>query len=113
MNRAFAEIKSDLYSIADRVKEIDAAYFIVFNKRLKRFEVHAESRRGRTFELALPFNRLDARVLTLIRKTRVVNGCELIAEAEKNNERLLKLEAERIAGRAKEKADRILTGRKE
>jgi hypothetical protein len=81
-------IESDVYDICSRIREIDPAYFIVRNYRRKRFELHAHGQRGGTLALVLPYDRLDARVLVLARRTRAERKEQLLAEAKRDNERL-------------------------
>ena len=80
-------IKSDLFNITKRIKQIDKKYFIVFNKKTKKFEVHYK-RNSSTLELVLPFDRLDKRTLDFVLKTKMENKQKLIEEMEKNNQKL-------------------------
>lgn len=80
-------IKSDLFNISKRIKQIDRKYFIVFNKKTKKFEVHYH-RNHSTLELVLPFDRLDKRTLDFVLKTKMENKRKLIEEMEKNNQKL-------------------------
>lgn len=80
-------IKSDLFNITKRIKQIDKKYFIVFNKKTKKFEVHYK-RNSSTLELVLPFDRLDKRTLDFVLKTKMENKQKLIEEMERNNQKL-------------------------
>lgn len=77
-------IDTDLFDIANRLKEIDENYVVYRNKKLHRFEIHANG----VLQIAVPFDRLDARTLTLARETRLENMARLIARIDKENERL-------------------------
>jgi hypothetical protein len=88
-------IEWDLYSVADRIKEIDAAYFVFFNYAAKRFEVHSKRQRGNTLALVLPYDRLDKRSVDYVLRTRVERIAEVIKETERENART---EKERIDG---------------
>ena len=77
------EVTSDLYSIADRLKEIDNGYFIFYSYKNKRYEVHNKSQRGQTLSLVLPYKTLDERTVRLVRKTRSERMKSLIEEMEK------------------------------
>lgn len=78
------EIKEDLFDIAHRLKEIDARYRIYRNLKLNRFEIHANG----ALQIATPFDRLDARTLELVRRTRLECAGRLIEEMDEENARL-------------------------
>lgn len=80
------EVTSDLYSIAQRVKEIDDGYFIFYSYKDKRFEVHNKNQRGNTLSLVLPFSCLDERTIRHIRRTRSERVKLLMQEMERENE---------------------------
>lgn len=80
----------DLFNISARLKEIDKGYFVVYSYKKKRFEVHNRLQRGGSFCLAVPYDRLDARTVELVRKTRAERTEQLLAEAEKHNAALYK-----------------------
>ena len=77
-------VENDLFDIASRLKEIDENYVVFRNKKLHRFEIHAHG----VLQIAVPFDRLDARTLALARETRLENMARLIARIDKENERL-------------------------
>ena len=79
-------ITNDLFDVASRLKEIDVGYQIYYNKQLGRFEVHNRFQHGNTLSVVVPFDRLDARTVELVQKTRVENIKTLLAEMEKANE---------------------------
>ena len=80
-------IKSDLFDIAKRIRRINSKYFVVYNLRRKKFEVHYK-RSKNTYELTIPFDTLDARAVEFVQKTRMENQKKLIDEIEKNNQKL-------------------------
>lgn len=81
------EVRGDLYDIAARIREIDENYFIYYSYRYRRYEVHNRAQRNGTFALALPYRTLDARALTLVRRTRAERADELLKEIEEENVR--------------------------
>lgn len=85
-------IYDDLFHIAKRLKSIDKAYVLYFNRREKRFEIYA---RG-AMQMALPFDRLDVRTLEYARKTRIENIENMIREIEMNNQKIQKQKEEEI-----------------
>lgn len=77
-------IRHDLFDIAKRLKSIDRRYELFFNRKKNRYEIYANG----AMQMALPFERLDARTLTYARKTRLENLEKIIAEIEEENARL-------------------------
>ena len=89
-----------MFGICRRLKSIDDGYFVLYNKRTHSFEVHNGKQRGDTFSLRIPYPCLDARTVTLVRKTRAENAKRLFEEMERENR---KLEKRRI----KEAAEKV------
>ncbi len=79
-------LEGDPFYIAERIKEIDENYFLVFNKRKKSFELHNSAQRSSTFALTIPYECLDERTIFLARKTRRENIDKLIEEMDRQNE---------------------------
>lgn len=79
-------VRGDLFDIARRLKEVDKDYFVVYSYRDNRYEVHSKGNRGNTLCFAAP--RLDERVIVKARQTRRERLDRLIAEAERDNERI-------------------------
>ncbi|HAT83715.1 MAG TPA: hypothetical protein DEF02_04080 [Clostridiales bacterium] len=77
-------IRHDLFGIAKRLKSIDRRYELFFNRKKNRYEIYANG----AMQMALPFERLDARTLAYARKTRLENLEKIIAEIEEENARL-------------------------
>ncbi|MDR0425959.1 MAG: hypothetical protein LBH24_02185 [Clostridiales bacterium] len=102
-------VESDLFDIAGRLKGIDEGYFIFRNDRLGRYEVHNKNQRGDTLSLVVPYARLDARTLTLARRTRRERLDKLFAETEAENRRLEKRRVEAAVKNAAAEAERILS----
>ncbi len=101
------EVRGDLYDIADRIREIDENYFIFYSYRHKRYEVHNRAQRNGTFALALPYRTLDARALTLVRRTRAERADALLREIEEENARSRRAAVEKTAERAACEAERV------
>jgi len=64
-------ITNDVFDIAKRIKEIDPDYFVVYDKKLCRFEVHNKRQRYDTLALVLPYDRLDCRAIEKVASTRI------------------------------------------
>ena len=78
------KVRHDLFNIAARLKSVDRRYELFFNRKKNRYEIYANG----AMQMALPFERLDARALSYARKTRLENLEKIIAEIEEENARL-------------------------
>ncbi len=78
------EINGDVCDICRRIKEVDENYYIVYNCKLNRFELHDRSIKD-SFACVLPFDQLDQRSIEHARRTRVENLQKLIKELEESN----------------------------
>lgn len=78
------EIRNDLFDIAARLREIDPRYFVVFDPKTKRYQLHSHTERP-TFVLEFPYEKLDCRALEHTLKTRAENVERLIEEIERHN----------------------------
>lgn len=74
-------IEHDLFDIASRLKEVDERYELFFNKSLGRYEIFANG----VLQIAVPFDRLDARTVEFARKTRLENLQKLIENIDREN----------------------------
>ena len=81
-------IEHDLYGIAERIQDIEDGYFIVFDSRSGRYEVHSAYNKGSTYCFSVPYDALDARTLDYCHRTRIANTDRILAEIEKTNEAL-------------------------
>ena len=70
------EIEHDLYSVAQRLREIDDDYRLRYNPKLKRYEVHHLGQAGNSFCLEVHEPLPDARTVEFVRRTRVERFCE-------------------------------------
>ena len=78
-------IVNELFDVASRLREIDSNYVVYFNKLTNGCEVHNHSQKVESLALTLPYDRLDARAVTLARQTRVENAQRLFEEMERAN----------------------------
>ena len=81
-------ITNDVFDIAKRIKEIDEDYFVVYDKRLCRFEVHNKRQRPDTLCLVLPYDTLDCRTIDKVVTTRIEYIAKQLAEIDAYNEKL-------------------------
>lgn len=80
-------ICDDLFDIAARLKSMDDKYRITFNGETRRYELHHLGCKP-TKQLDLPYDRLDARTLAYVHKTRVDNHKRLLQSIDAHNARL-------------------------
>ena len=83
----YQEIKSDLFNIVKRIKGINPKYFVLYNHKKKKYEVHFKRSKS-TYELTIPFDTLDARAVNFVMKTRMENQKKLLKEIEESNKKL-------------------------
>lgn len=83
-------IKGDMYDIARRIKEVEEGYFIVFNTRNEKYEVHSTFNKGwNTYCFTVPYDRLDIRTLHLCRETNLaLHGDEILKKMEAENKKI-------------------------
>ncbi|MCL2860812.1 MAG: hypothetical protein FWE22_00150 [Firmicutes bacterium] len=90
----------------------DSSYFLVFNYKTGKFEVHSYEQRGSSLCLILPYSSLDERTLLHVKKTQSENRRQFLDEMERENEKLEKARIEKISKNAEketEKAFRQIT----
>ncbi len=80
MSRAeLVPVEHDLFSIAERLKEIDGRYGLYYNGRLDRFEIYASG----ALQLTVPRGELDARVIARVRETRIERADAVLGEIDR------------------------------
>jgi len=89
-------ITGDMYDICSRLKEIDGGYYVMFDGKRKRFEVHHRGQRGNTLCVVLPYDRLDERAVVHVRRTRAERMREVVAEMDRDNARREREERDRV-----------------
>lgn len=90
--KSLVKIEKDLFSIADRLKEIDGRYEVYRNTLAHRFEVYVE----RALQFVVPFQKLDARTLEFARKTRIERAEKILKEMDEINARIEKQKEKEI-----------------
>ena len=90
--KSLVKIEKDLFSIADRLKEIDGRYEVYRNTVAHRFEVYVE----RALQFVVPFQKLDARTLEFARKTRIERAEKILKEMDEVNARIEKQKEKEI-----------------
>lgn len=84
-DRDHVAVTGDVMNIVDRIKEIDRDYFVMFNVRTQKYEVHVK---GQLFSLGceLPFDSLDARAVEYVRERHVSRMSEILAQMEREEQ---------------------------
>ena len=83
-------VTNDVFFVADRIKDIDKNYFIVFNAIKQKFEVHNLMQLGGSYCFTIPYDSLDERTIEYTLKTRRENIDKIIQELDLENEKLQK-----------------------
>jgi hypothetical protein len=81
-------VLSNVYDIPVRLKEVNGDFFIMFNTRNQKFEVHDKSQPFTTLACVLPFDELDQRSIAYVRERYHVDVQDLAAEIERYNDDL-------------------------
>lgn len=92
------KIEHDVFNIVNRLKTINKNYFVLFNLKTKKFELHNKSTKN-TLCLILPFERLDARTITHVLKSEKIDEC--LKEIEIVNEKISKSNKEKLEDKVK------------
>lgn len=84
------EITSDCLDISNRLKSIDNSYYIVFDTKKQKYEVHSKDQVLESYCFTSPYNSLDERLIYFALKTRSQNKDNLLKELEKENQKFIK-----------------------
>ncbi len=77
--------------IPERLREMDPNYFLVFNTKTQKYEVHNLAHKGNTYGVTIYYEELDYRTLYITRASDLrVRGKNLFREIDEHNERLEK-----------------------
>lgn len=104
---ALIKISNDLFFISNQLKEIDDGYFIAFNTKLKRYEIHNSKQPFSTFCLVVPNNKLNPSLVEYVRKTRSTNQKKLLEEIEISNKKLENSNKQKILDEAQVKFEEL------
>ncbi len=94
-------IQNDMFNIAKRLKNIDSDYFVLFNTKNKKFELHNSAQGKSTYCLTFPFDTLDARAIEHTFKTSVRNSSKIFFEIEETNNKIETAQNEKILDECK------------
>lgn len=77
-------VENNVFDIPERLKEYDESFFVVFNFKNKKYEVHSTDNLFNTYCFTVPYNELDSRTIDLVMKndTNKKSAKEFINEIE-------------------------------
>lgn len=101
-------IENDVFNIANRIRDIDIDYFIVYNASKDNYEIHNQSQIGSTYCVTIPYNTLDERTINFVYKTQSKNIEEILCEIEKENKLHENAEKSRVFLQLNESAKDVL-----
>lgn len=101
-------IDSDLFDIAQRLKAIDRGYVVFYNPDNRKYLLYKEERGKVEYQLAFPFDSLDARCIDFCFKTRVERARELLIELENENLKNEKTQIHKAKKTAEKKAEEFI-----
>ena len=82
-------VLSNVYDIPVRLKTLNRDFFVMFNRRKQKFEIHCASQVGDTLACVLPFDELDARAIAYAREHSAERLEQIAREVDAYNERML------------------------
>ena len=80
-------IDTDALFITNRLKEIYKDYYVIYDTKKQKYELHAREQIGGSYCLTCPFGCLDERFVELALRTQSKNRSKLIAEIDQQNEK--------------------------
>ena len=81
-------VLNNVYDIPVRLKEVNRDFFVMFNTRIQKYEVHCASQPFDTLACVLPFGELDARTIQYVREFSRERTAHIAEEIERYNEEL-------------------------
>ena len=97
-------IRNDLYDIADRLKEINASYELYFDTGRQKYILKAFG----ILQAVLPYDELDQRTLDYVYYTRRENVENVLADADRYNERKERENVQRVKDEIEDEYSRRL-----
>jgi len=81
-------VLNNIYDIPVRLKEVNRDFFVMFNTRTQKFEIHDAGQLFTTLACTLPFDELDARTIRYVREFSRERTERIAEEIERYNEEL-------------------------
>ena len=101
-------ITNDVFDIANRIKEIDNDYFVMYDKKLCRFEIHNKRQKPDTLCLVLPYDTLDCRAIDKVLSTRVEYVAKQLEQMDEYNQKLQASQAKQMVQKRLQECQEIL-----
>ena len=101
-------VLNNVYDIPVRLKEVNRDFFVMFNTRKQKFEIHCASQPFDTLACVLPFDELDARAINYVREFARERTEHLAEEIERYNEELDKKQKAALLDKANYKCREAL-----
>ncbi len=79
------EIKTDVFFVVERLKQLDSGYYVVFDTKKKKYVLCNKFQKDNPYCLTYPHKELDFRMLELAQKTSTKNMHNLLEEIEMSN----------------------------
>lgn len=86
-SRTYAAVRSNVYCIPERLREIDKGYFVLYNSTKEVYEVHNQNNIGSTYCFTVPYSQLDYRTLEYCRQSSIQRADQYKKEIEIENEK--------------------------
>lgn len=87
MDKCLVYVEDNVTNIPRRLQEeVDPNFFIMFNPKTQKFEIHRRGRNDYTLELNLPFEELDSRAIDYVLNSRDIKRAR--EEMEEHNAKL-------------------------
>lgn len=83
-------VTSHAMDIPIRLKELNGAFFVMFNVRTQKYEIHCADQPFETLACVLPFDQLDARSIEYVREHSAGRLETIAREIDEYNEKLVK-----------------------
>lgn len=88
-DRNHIPVVSHVMDIPVRLKELNRAFFVMFNTKSQKYEIHCADQPFETLACVLPFDELDARAIAYVRENSAARLETIVREIEEHNERLV------------------------
>jgi len=75
-------------SIPERLRELDPNFFLVFNTKTQKYEVHNLAHKGNSYGITVYYDELDYRTLYVTRASDIRYRKNLFREIDEHNEKL-------------------------
>lgn len=83
-------VEDSVYEIPQRLKEYDKSFFVIYNTKVNKFEVHSSDNLFSTYCFTVPYPELDQRTIDIVMKndTKKRGAREIEMELNKHNEKV-------------------------